>query len=205
MELPLSLVNDLNCVPRDRPVTLLMRHSARYPILYPADPYLAQLTPEGFALAEELGRRLGRWYGGGRLLSAPVDRCIDTAQSIARGAGWAGQVGTDERLSHPFIEPAFESFARGEVNGALPWQAKAVLALLLAHAGSGPLLDVMVTHDTILVTVAGCLLKAPVLKEFWPEYLEGLFVWQAEGQVCVRWRGAEWRFHPAVYLNAAAG
>jgi len=186
-------------------VALLMRHSARYPILDPAEPYLAGLTPEGIAMAEELGRQLGRKHRGGRLLSAPVARCMDTAQAVARGAGWPELVSAEERLSHPFIAPAYDSFARGEVNGVLPWQAGAVLELLLADANRGAQLDVMVTHDTILVTVAGCLLQAPVLKEFWPDYLEGMFVWRAEEQVCVRWRGSERRFHPDLFLNARKG
>ncbi len=197
MDLPLSLVNDLYCIPHEKPVALLLRHSARHPILDPADTYLAGLTPEGFTMAENLGWLLGRLYPGGRLLSSPVGRCIDTAETISRGAGWSGQVETDERLSHPFIEPAFESFVQGQVNGTLPWQARSVLALLLAHGDSGPQLDVLVTHDTILVTLVGYLLQAPVLKESWPGYLEGMFVWQADDQVCVRWREAEWRFQLA--------
>jgi hypothetical protein len=53
----------------------------------------------------------------------------------------------------------------------------------------------MVTHDTILVTVVGCLLKAPVLGEkHWPGYLEGLFIWQDGKQVHIRWRGRQWVF-----------
>lgn len=199
MDLPLSLVDDLHCIPHDRPVTLLLRHSARYPILDPAETYTVGLTPEGFTMAENLGWLLGRLYPGGRLLSSPVGRCIDTAEAISRGAGWPGQAETDERLSHPFIAPAFESFVQGQVNGVLPWQARAVLALLLAHTDSGPQLDVLVTHDTILVTLVGCLLKTPVSKEFWPGFLEGMFVWRADEQVCLRWRGGEWRFQPAEF------
>ena len=145
-------------------------------------------------MAEELGALLGRLYSPGRLLSAPVGRCHDTVQAIARGAGWTGQVQAEKRLSHPFIEPAWDAYSRGEVNGLLPRQVHSVLALLLAQNEPGPLLDVMVTHDTIIGTIAGCLLKAPVMKEFWPGFLEGLFVWHSGEQVHVRWRGTDWQF-----------
>jgi broad specificity phosphatase PhoE len=200
MELPRSLIDDLAVIPRDRPVTLLMRHSARYPINDPAETYLVGLTPEGVVMAEALGAVLGQMYPGGRLLSAPVGRCQDTAQAIARGAGWPGQAQPDERLSHPFIAPAWDCYNRGEVNGRLPRQVQAVLALLLEHEGSAPRLDVLVTHDTIVGTLAGCLLKAPVLKEHWPGFLEGVFVWRSEGRVCARWRGTDWQFGEAEIL-----
>jgi len=168
-----------------------MRHSARYPIVDPAETFVVGLTPEGVQMAEGLGKVLGSYYQGGRLISAPVGRCLDTAQAIARGAGWPGQPRADQRISHPFIEPAWDSYNRGEVDGVLPQQVRAVLSLLLAHDGDGPLLDLMVTHDTVVGTMAGCLLKMPVSDEFWPRFLEGIFVWQARGKVFARWRGIE--------------
>jgi hypothetical protein len=192
--IPQSLLNDVKRVPIDRPAVLLMRHSARHPIIDPAQPFIAALTEEGVRLAEEFGVVLGGRYSPGKLMSAPVGRCIDTAAAIARGAGWAGAVQSEEYLSHPFIEPAWDQLCRGEVNGVLPRQVRATLDLLLKSERSAPGLDVAVTHDTVLGAVAGCLLKTPVMGEHWPEFLEGLFAWRDGEQVRVLWRGAEWHF-----------
>ena len=94
--IPLSLLNDLQRVPYDRPVALLMRHSARHPIVDPTQPYIALLTAEGVKLAEELGAVLGKSCSPGRLMAAPVERCQDTAAAIARGAGWTAYVRAEE-------------------------------------------------------------------------------------------------------------
>lgn len=192
--IPGTLLNDLNRIPRDRPVALLMRHSERFPIVDPAEPYLAQLTPDGVRLAEELGGLLGDRFAHGKFMSAPVDRCRDTAAAIAHGAGWATEVRAEEVLSHPFIGPAFDQLSRGEVNGELAYQAHAVLDLLLDFGERPAGLDVSVTHDTILCVVAGCLLKAPVLGSFWPDYLEGVFAWRDGLRTCFLWRGDSYEF-----------
>jgi hypothetical protein len=59
-----------------------------------------------------------------------------------------------------------------------------------------PVLDVLVTHDTIIGAVAGALLHAPITGPDWPGYLEGLLFWWSDGQVRVRWRGVEHIFNP---------
>jgi broad specificity phosphatase PhoE len=191
MTIPTSLLYDYERIPRDRQVALLMRHSARFPIIDPADTYIITLTEEGVRMAEELGEILGRTHLGGRLLASPVNRCLATAEAIARGAGWPGTVEVDERLSHPHIEPAWDQYNRGEVNGVLPGPVRAALDLVLDYPDNQPVLDILVTHDTVVGTLAGCLLKAPVQREYWPGFLEGLFVWKFENGVHVRWRGEE--------------
>jgi hypothetical protein len=191
---PVSLLSDLQRIPQDRPVALLMRHSARHPILDPNEPFIAMLTEEGVRLAEELGAVLGARCVPGRLMSAPVTRCKETAAAIARGAGWPEKVSEEEYLSHPFILPAWDMLCRGEVNGSLPAQVRSTLNLLLESAGRPPVLDLAVTHDTILGSVVGCLLKAPVMGAYWPEYLEGVFAWKEDNCACFLWRGTDYRF-----------
>jgi broad specificity phosphatase PhoE len=200
MTIPISLINDLKHIPRDRRVALLMRHSARFPITHPDETYLVGLTEEGVRMAEELGALLGEIYPGGRLFSSPVERCIDTAQAITRGAGWAGEVQPDVLLSHHHIEPAWDQFNRGEVNGILPVQLCDALDLVLGRQSHTPALDILVTHDTIVGTFAGCLMQAPVLNDFWPAFLEGLFFWRVEDLIHVRWRGLE-RVYSADYKH----
>lgn len=191
-----------------------MRHSVRFPIVHPADTYVVGLTEEGVRLAEDLGDLLGQHFEPGRLRSSPVGRCRATGEAIARGAGWAARVRADRRLSHPFIEPAWnlvESTQSGRANGrngAIPAPLPELLRWVLgAERPSGatqaarqaylplpdvrPVLDVLVTHDTIVGAVAGGLLHMPVLGPDWPGYLEGLLFWWAEGRARVRWRGVE--------------
>lgn len=191
--IPESLLNDLKRIPRDCPVALLMRHSARHPIVDPAQPYVAMLTEEGVRLAEELGGLLGKSFSPGRLLAAPVTRCQDTAAAIARGAGWPVDLRIEDCLSHPFIAPAWELVERGQVNGTLPVEVRTTMNLLLGNTGRPPGLDVAVTHDTIVGAVVGALLKAPVTGDFWPDILEGMFTWRDEKEVHVLWRGEERR------------
>ncbi|MBE0696347.1 MAG: hypothetical protein IH586_05440, partial [Anaerolineaceae bacterium] len=104
------------------------------------------------------------------------------------------EVTAEEYLSHPFIEPAWDMFCRGEINGSLPAQVRATLDLLLGDAERPPALDVAVTHDTILGAVVGCLLKAQVMGAYWPEFLEGVFIWRDAGRVNFLWRGEKLSF-----------
>ncbi len=192
MRIPASLLFDLDRIPRDRPVSLLIRHAARHPITDPDDPYAAGLTEEGILTAEELGKVLGEQLLPGRLLSSPVERCIDTGEAIARGADWPGGVVTDERLSHLFIAPAWYSVSSARMSGPVPFQVRIILHWMLRAHETSPRLDLMVTHDTVLGAVVGGLLRAPVNNDNWPGFLEGMFVWRGNNDIYARWRGIEY-------------
>ena len=58
------------------------------------------LTPIGREKALELGRRLSG-HVPLRLFSSPVDRCVETAELIARGAGYNADVIESSRLGKP--------------------------------------------------------------------------------------------------------
>ncbi len=189
-------------------VALLMRHSVRFPIENPAETYLVGLTEEGVRLAEELGELLGKRFAPGRLRASPVGRCRATGEAIARGAGWAAKVRSDRRLSHPYNEFAWDLVWRAQTgrangsNGVLPAPLPELLRWVVGPSQTArqavlplledrPLLDVLVTHDTVVGAVAGGLLHAPITGPDWPAYLEGLLFWWVDGQVRVRWRGVE--------------
>jgi hypothetical protein len=191
MPIPKTLLSDLDRIPRDRPVTLLMRHSNRFPIDDPADPYKAALTEEGFRLAEELGVILREHFHPGRVMSSPVERCIDTATAIARGAGWSVEVLSHALLSHDHISPAWIQAEQGGCESHIPEQVLETMNLLLEHHGKQPVLEVMVTHDTIVGAVVSCVLKAAVLGEDWPRFLEGVFFWKDGDSTHLLWRGNE--------------
>jgi hypothetical protein len=184
-----------------------MRHSVRFPITNPADTYVVGLTEEGVRLAEELGARLGKTFLPGRLRSSPIGRCRATAEAIARGAGWTAKVRADRRLSHPFIEPAWNLVEGNRLDGILPEPVPQVLSWVIGAREIArqaylplledrPQLDVLVTHDTIVGAVVNCLLREPVLGPHWPGYLEGVLFWWCAGQIHARWRGIERVFSP---------
>jgi broad specificity phosphatase PhoE len=189
MLIPEFLLVGLEVIPRDRPVTLLMRHSIRFPITDPARNYEVGLTPEGVELACEFGRQLAGKFSPGRITSSPVGRCIDTANAIARGAGWELKSQPHPLLSHEHIAPAWELYLAGKVNGHPPAQVIHTLRYLLDHQTTSPNLDICVTHDTVVGAVVGSLLHRPVQAEFWPAFLEGAFFWLEDGIVQAFWRG----------------
>lgn len=194
MRIPTSLLLDLERIPQDQPVALLMRHAARHPIVDPSDPFNAGLTEEGILTAEELGRLLNKRVQAGRLVSSPVERCIATGEAIARGADWPAMVTTDERLSHQFVAPAWHLVQTRRMAGPVPFQVRVIVQWMLRLMEATPRLDIMVTHDTVVGTVVGGLLRAPVNDQDWPNYLEGIFIWRSEKDICARWRGIEYVF-----------
>ena len=191
MTLPQSLLSDLERIPRDRPVALVMRHAHRFPITDPATNYQVGLTEEGVQAAEALGYRLARQFAPGRVMSSPVGRCVKTAEAIARGAGWPAAVVPHHLLSHDHIAPAWSLAELGRCAGEAPAEVLATLGLLLKQDHAQPVLEVMVTHDTIVGAIANCLLHASILGDDWPLYLEGVFFWLAEDGVHALWRGSE--------------
>lgn len=204
MALPQTLLDDLARVPRDRPVALLMRHSNRFPITDPAKNYEIGLTEEGVRLAEALGRLLAQQFQPGRVMSSPVGRCVDTAGAIARGAGWPEAVAPHHLLSHDHIAPAWALAELGRCTDETPTEVVATLELLLRRDRGAPMLEVMVTHDTIVGAVARCVLNAPVLGDDWPQFLEGIFFWEEGDSVHALWRGGLYRIEERSIRAGAA-
>lgn len=194
MRVPVTLLFDLERIPRDQPVALLMRHAARHPLTAAADPYAVGLTEEGIQNAETLGKTLAADNLPGKILSSPVERCVATGEALARGANWPGSVQVDERLSHLFIAPAWYMVQTSRMTGPVPFQVRIILQWMLRMAEAPQQIDIFVTHDTVLGAVIGGLLRAPVTGDDWPGYLEGLFIWRDEKGVCARWRGIEYAF-----------
>jgi len=180
----------LAALPQDRPVSLLIRHSQRVEILDSANVYNAGLTPEGISAAVDFGFRLAQNRTLRRIVSSPVSRCVDTAVAIARGADWNLLVRIDDRISHPFIRPVWQSLPFIHYpDSPIPPELAALLRLLSAEPGSAGVIDVFVTHDTVVGSLAGYATGLPVNNGSTPNYLEGVFVWE-EGQAFkILWRG----------------
>ena len=201
MPVPTSLLGDLRQTPTDRPVTLMMRHSIRYPITDWATGDTVGLTPEGFEIAEQFGTVLGMLRQPGRLLSSPVGRCMDTAHSIVKGAGWMGTIDVHPMLHHPFVEPDWQLLEEKNHNGSVPQAILALLDLVNDNQHTEPVMDLLVTHDSVLGSMIGYLLGLPVFGEkHWPGFLEGIYFWKESGETVMVWRGQ--RFALAGDLSA---
>lgn len=168
----------------------MMRHSARFPITDEAVNHLVGLTEEGVRMAEAFGAALAQRFQRGRLLSSPVGRCVDTANAVARGAGWPMQAVVEDKLAYPFIANLWERIRRGEMNGHLPVEVRAMLELMLGDPGD-PRLDVLVTHDNVLATMIAFFMGAQVTGPDLPRYLEGMLIWRAEDGIHTLWRSNE--------------
>ena len=187
-----STIKLLSNLPVDASAGLIIRHSIRFPILSEAEVYLAGLTPEGFEQAEELGREIAAMRRLRHLMASPVQRCIDTAASIAKGANWQVVPQTEFRLSHPHIEPVWSNLSLRRLDKSIPAPVQAVLKLVLSEPASDGALDIFVTHDTIVAVLAGYFLghvfKYP---DYWPDYLEGVLLWRIGDEIYLRWRDEE--------------
>lgn len=168
----------------------MMRHSARFPITDEAVNHLVGLTEEGVRMAEAYGALLAQSFKPGRLLSSPIGRCVDTANALARGAGWPLQASAEDKLAYPFIASSWEKLKKGELNGHVPADVRALLELMLGEPGE-PCLDVLVTHDNVLATVIAYFMGAQVTGPDLPRYLEGLLIWRADDGIHTLWRSDE--------------
>jgi hypothetical protein len=171
---------------------VVLRHSERQPILRPEDTFTAMLTQNGVRQSEEFGRALAEIRQPGRIYSSPMERCRDTAVGITRGAGWLLPVAVEHRLSHPFIAPAWNALPILWQKDPMPAQVAALLDLVLDREEAPGVVDIFCTHDTIVVALAGYFLGcAFAYPGYWPDFLEGVFVWRQDGAVHLRWRDLE--------------
>ena len=171
---------------------LVVRHSARYPILSDEDVYSAGLTAEGITQAERFGNALADVRQPGRLVSSPVERCQDTLRAIARGAGWELPLQSDYRLSHPFIERIWSGPTIQWKKDPLPEAVHAILDLVLSGDKTPGSLDIFSTHDTVVAVLAGYFTGASFqYPDYWPDFLEGILIWRCANQVHLKWRDCE--------------
>jgi hypothetical protein len=173
-------------------VGVVLRHSEREPILRPEDTFTAMLTENGVRQAEAFGRALGVMRQPGRLNSSPIERCRDTAASIAHGAAWSIPVSVEYRLGHPYIAPAWNALPILWQKDPMPAQLAALLDVVLDCDETPGVVDIFCTHDTIVGALAGYFMGcAFAYPGYWPDFLEGVFFWRQEGAVHVRWREHE--------------
>ena len=198
---PPSLVRNLEKVPTDRPVVLLLRHSVRGPLPLGDAGNHVPITEAGWGIARELGRTLGCRLKS--LHSSPVPRCLQTAQALKEGANVCTDITENRLLGDPGVYVLdgraawnnWETLGHEEVmrhlvsesdslpGMARPDEAARFLAYrMLTLAGDTPGLHVFVTHDSLITPTVARLQGVHHCRSDWPWYLEGaLFWWGAEG------------------------
>jgi hypothetical protein len=178
----------LELAPLEQHVSLLVRHSIRFPINLPEETWLASLTPAGIQLAEEFGAWLAPRRCPYRVMTSPVGRCIETSRSIIRGANWPNPVVIDQRLGFPFIEKGWQRLNTDGTPVEIPHEALEVLDYLLKDTTHAAGLNLFVSHDGNIAFMATALLGEPITEENWPDFLEGMAFWREKGAVRIAWR-----------------
>lgn len=193
-------------IPYDKPVSILLRHSIREHAPHGQVSYKLPLTEEGIELANWWGEQLNRPIHG--LYSSPVERCRDTAEWLAKGAGVELHIENEKILVEPGCyvldgykaNPSFQSlgpvaFTNAFLNEEVPGMesplkgAYRILEYLESRQSELPSFSLHVTHDTILAAFVYGLIKQELQESDWPEMLEGTFVWFEDEMIHLLWRG----------------
>ena len=205
-------IPSLELLPGDKAVALLTRHSIREEPKNRFAGFDVPLTELGVDLAHEWGRQIAMPISS--FYSSPVERCVDTAQAMAKGAGLEMEVKTHSSLVEPgsyvqdlpiagpyFFKLGPLAFAqkhlRNEVRGVLtPLEgARNILSHIKGSLGDSGTLSVHVTHDTILAAFIYFLRQESELEEaHWPWMMEGAFLWFDDDAVHWVWRGESGHF-----------
>lgn len=193
--------------PSDRPVAVLIRHSARPPLPVDHTGFTVPLTDVGVRLAEQLGGALRDRLV--RLHTSPLVRCVQTSEALARGSGRPLPITPDRMLGDPgaFVldgRHAWEVWKeRGHegvmthfctADDALPGMARPAYAArslvhhMLAACGNTPGVHAFVTHDSLVTATAARILDEPLGREDWPWYLEAALFWPSERGLEARYR-----------------
>jgi broad specificity phosphatase PhoE len=194
-----ELLETIHQLPASANAAAVMRHAARHPIANPAEPTLAEITPEGAKAAEEFGAHI-TGFARVRLFHSPVKRCRQTAGCIAQGvakAGLAAEVaGPREEIGVAYIRDLVEAgrwtvkhgdhFVRLWITGQVPEtvigparelagrERDFVAARLREPADGGRRLDLHISHDWNIIILRELLLGVRHEDAGWLAFLDGV-------------------------------
>jgi hypothetical protein len=177
----------------------MLRHAARFPIVDPTQPTLAEITPEGATAAEQFGRRIAG-FEQVRLFHSPVKRCRQTAECIALGAQKAGitveHLGPETALGVEYILDLAEAgrltalhgdhFVRmwhdGQISAKVIRATKQIAETKLIYLArklqepctAGQRLDLHLSHDWNILVLRELLLGVLHEEAGWLDFLDGI-------------------------------
>ena len=198
-------------LPKDINVKVYMRHSIRFDDPVDGDYSNLLLTPEGIAIANRIGKNLDVPIG--RIYASPVQRCVQTATEIARGAG----------ITEPGIErieafAAIKGLRHAQEDLGIGWYqfyyglqrdlpeytggvsldevALPIIDAVFSVPATEGKLDLICSHDGHVVILASELfdLRTGIKGENWCGFTEGIFFCGTRDDFTAYWRGKEKRF-----------
>lgn len=192
MSLPKYLLEAYENIPSDQNINVLMRHSIRFPIESDAEVFTAQLTPEGEGLASDFGAWLDKRFKIGKIFTSPITRCIETGRYLAKGAGNGKVILPDPVLAHPNENGEYDSLGEFLDSGDWPLRIRQIAERMFPDDHSVGL-NFLITHDTVLALMAAFWLDMDIRDpQDWPQYLEPMFFWKANGKMIISFRGNEY-------------
>jgi broad specificity phosphatase PhoE len=197
----------LELPPKGASSIVLLRHSIRYQIPKGEFGNEIPLTSEGIQLAQELGSWIPKNIG--TIFSSRVDRCIQTAENIIKGAKINKKIYPENLLGTPgpfiidaelvgklFLElgniELFQRLFSGEVLAGTQSIQKGVSQLFdhFEQNLKSRYCNYYITHDNIILGVVNYLLgKKGFITNDWPWILEGAVFWKEQEQWFLGWRG----------------
>lgn len=187
--LPDYVIRAYDDIPKESPVSVLIRHSIRYPINSEDEIWTAGLTPEGVEMARNLGDWLNQKFDVTRIETSPIKRCVDTGRQIASALNELIDVSPVKVLSHPNENGEYDSFGEHFTINQWPKRIRDMAAYLVPNGHHKKGLNLFVSHDTTLVTMAGYWLQKDVRDlSVWPNYLEPFFLWWDDNKLFSRFR-----------------
>ncbi len=206
-EIPTSLLINLEQIPVDQPVALLLRHSVRDEIPPGETGNEVPITDAGKDIALKLGQKLGARLKS--LHSSPLTRCVQTAEALRFGSGVDTSIAENRILGDPGVYVLddhlawsnWETLGHEEVmrhlvaeSEALPGMAQPdkaarfLVQCMLSSADGAPGIHVFVTHDVLVTATVARLQGVRHEPDDWPLFLEGALFWRSKLGVHVVYR-----------------
>ncbi len=192
-----SFLQNLAVLPSNKPIVCLIRHAEREPFLPGDIGNKVNLTNYGQASCQSLAKVLNQRVN--KIYSSSVKRCLQTAHLLAVSA-IDSEVTINSFLGNPgvfIINPAKVNIYFQQQNiidivkyllssapnkpGFCHSTSHAIMLLMqfMLDKAALPGIYLFITHDAILSTVLGYLFNDIAIETLWPNYLEGLFIWQS--------------------------
>lgn len=206
-EIPTSVLRNLEQIPVDLPVALLLRHSVRDEIPPGETGNEVPITDAGKDIALKLGQKLGARLKS--LHSSPLPRCVQTAEALRLGSGVDARIAESRLLGDPGVYVLdghlawsnWEKLGHEEVMRHLVAEKKALPGMaqpdeaarflvqsMLSSADGAPGIHVFVTHDVLVTATVARLQGVRHEPADWPLFLEGALFWRSKLGVHVVYR-----------------
>jgi hypothetical protein len=188
--LPDYLQEAYKYLPENQPISVLMRHSIRFPIESDAEVWTAGLTPEGVTLAKSLGQWLSTQYKIERFESSPIKRCVDTGEWIIDGIKSKQGVESVDVLAHPNENGEYDAIDHFIESQKWPVRIVTMANYLVPNGNHRLGLNMFISHDTVTITMVAFWLGKDIRgPKDWPRFLEPFFIWWQEDQLIALFRG----------------